>query len=80
VLHRILCDVTTKEQLHELVEHLGHDEAAEALTLLRARYGSSVGSSETRSLPSWVGMHHSGRDDLSERHEEILRSELGDAA
>jgi len=27
--------------------------------------------------PSWVGALHSGRSDLSERHEEILKSELG---
>lgn len=71
--------MTLKEQLHELVEHLGQDEAAEALTLLRARYGISTPSADG-SLPDWVGMHHSGRSDLSERHEEILRSELDDAA
>jgi hypothetical protein len=34
-------------------------------------------ASKTRTLPSWVGAAHSGRDDLSERHEEILKSELG---
>lgn len=28
-------------------------------------------------LPAWVGAMHSGRGDLSERHEEILKSELG---
>jgi hypothetical protein len=32
---------------------------------------------KTRSLPSWVGAAHSGRSDLSEGHEEILKSELG---
>jgi hypothetical protein len=63
-----------------LVERLGQDEAAEALTLLRARYSKSANAPEDRSLPEWVGMHHSGRGDLAERHEEILRSELGDAA
>jgi hypothetical protein len=72
--------VTTKEQLHELVEHLGQKEAAEALTLLRARYGLSARPPEGQPLPDWVGMHHSGRGDLSERHEEILRNELDDAA
>lgn len=35
--------------------------------------------SKSRSLPSWVGAARSGRDDLSERHEEILKSELGRA-
>jgi hypothetical protein len=34
---------------------------------------------KTRPLPSWVGAAHSGRNDLSERHEEILKSELGQA-
>jgi hypothetical protein len=72
--------VTTKEQLHELVEHLGQEQAAEALTLLRARYGMAATPPEERPLPDWVGMHHSGRGDLSDRHEEILRSELDDAA
>jgi len=33
----------------------------------------------TREIPSWVGALHSGRTDLSERHEEILKSELGHA-
>ena len=32
--------------------------------------------SRTRPIPSWVGSVHSGRNDLSERHEEILKSEL----
>jgi hypothetical protein len=32
--------------------------------------------SRNRPLPSWVGSVHSGRSDLSERHEEILKSEL----
>ncbi len=30
----------------------------------------------TRLMPSWVGSVHSGQSDLSERHEEILKSEL----
>ena len=33
--------------------------------------------SKIRSLPAWVGAVRSGRDYLSERHEEILKSELG---
>jgi hypothetical protein len=28
-------------------------------------------------IPSWVGAVHSRRNDLSERHEEVLKSELG---
>jgi hypothetical protein len=72
--------MTTKEQLHELIERLGQDEADEALTLLRARYGLPATPAGERPLPEWVGMFHSGRGDLSERHEEILRNELDDAA
>jgi hypothetical protein len=34
-------------------------------------------ASKLRPLPSWVGATHSGRDDLSERHEGMLKSELG---
>lgn len=68
--------VTTKEELHQLVERLGQDQATEALVLLRARYEALAAPEQgERPLPAWVGMHHSGRGDLAERHEEILRSE-----
>ena len=49
------------------------DVAAELLKL------HVTGAPKTHPLPSWVGALHSGRDDLSERHEEILKSELGQA-
>jgi len=68
------------------------DEIAERLATEAAERGTSTEevaaevlvshvptASKTRSLPSWVGAAHSGRDDLSERHEEVLKSELGRA-
>jgi hypothetical protein len=68
------------------------DEIAERLASEAAERGTSTEevaaevlvshaptASKTRPLPSWVGAAHSGRNDLSERHEEILKSELGQA-
>ena len=48
--------------------------------LLCARFGPSAPEETGSNLPTWVGMFRSGRGDLAERHEEILRDELGDAA
>ncbi|HET8657766.1 MAG TPA: hypothetical protein VFM55_02070 [Micromonosporaceae bacterium] len=70
--------MTTKEQLHALVDRLGPDQATEALVLLCARFGSSASAETGSNLPAWVGMFRSGRGDLAERHEEILRDELDD--
>ena len=68
------------------------DEVAERLALTAAEQGTSaediaaqVLTSHTppttaKSLPSWIGAIRSGRKDLSERHEEIIKSELGNAS
>ena len=53
----------------EIAERLA-SEAAEVLT----RHVPDVHG--IRPLPAWVGAFHSGRSDLSEHHEEILKSEL----
>jgi hypothetical protein len=37
-------------------------------------------ASKAGRVPAWVGAVRSGRDDLSERHEEILKSELSPGA
>ena len=67
------------------------DEIAERLASEAAERGTSaedvaaevlrthVQVAGERPLPPWVGAVHSGRDDLSERHEEILKDELGRA-
>jgi hypothetical protein len=62
------------------------DEIAERLATEGAQRGTSAEEvaaevlrlhvPEARRLPAWVGSVHSGRDDLSERHEEILKSEI----
>ena len=68
------------------------DEVAERLALTAAEQGTSaediaaqVLTSHTppataKSLPSWIGAIRSGRTDLSERHEEIIKSELGNTS
>ena len=64
------------------------DEIAEGLAAEARERGASAEdvaaevlklhvSTKSRFLPSWVGAIHSGRGDLSERHEEILKQELG---
>ncbi len=67
--------MTAKELLHRLVEDLGEPQAAEALTWMRARYALPEPVDGQTELPEWVGMFSSGRGDLAERHEEILRDE-----
>jgi hypothetical protein len=67
--------MTTKELLHRMVEDLGESQAAEALTWMRARYALPDPVDDRNALPEWVGMFASGRGDLAERHEEILRDE-----
>jgi len=69
------------------------DEIAERLALTAAEQGTSaenvaaqVLTSHTptrptaKTLPSWIGAMRSGRTDLSERHEEIIKTELGNAS
>lgn len=68
------------------------DEVAERLALTAAEQGTSaedvaaqVLTSHTptrpkaKALPPWIGAIRSGRTDLSERHEEIIKGELGNA-
>lgn len=70
--------MTSKELLHRLVDDLGEPQAAEALTWIRARYAMPDPAKEDAALPDWIGSFSSGRGDLAERHEDILRDE-GDA-
>ena len=67
--------MTTKELLHRLVEDLGEPQAAEALTWIRARYAMPDPARADDTLPEWIGSFASGRGDLAERHEEILRDD-----
>lgn len=69
--------VTKKEQLLVLVDELGDEQLDELL-----QHASKLAADRPgrRSEPSWFGALRSGRGDLSERHEEILKSELGRSA
>lgn len=69
--------VTKKEQLHELVDELG-DKQVDELLQHASKLAGEPGS--RRREPSWFGGLRSGRGDLSERHEEILKAGLGRSA
>lgn len=66
--------MTTREQLHRLVDDLSDEKTAEALALLDSQLGDE---SEPGPLPGFFGMLHSGKGDLAARSEEILRAEFG---
>ena len=66
--------MTTKERLHHLVEQLSDDEASAALALLQDQL-PDISSSDP--LPEFFGMLHSGKGDLADRSQEILRAEFG---
>lgn len=73
----ILGAVTTKEQLHELVEVLDDEQATRALSVLSTLAGRVPGQRSKRRLPASLGHAGSGRSDLSERVEEILAEGFG---
>ena len=64
--------VTTKEQLHELVDRLSDEQVDELLRLAEEFNAESKESS----LPSFVGMGHSGHGHLGRQAKAILRTEL----
>lgn len=66
--------MTTRDQLHELVDQL--DDAA-AARLLAAALELVPAPRHSDGLPGFVGSFASGRSDVSQRAEEILRDELG---
>ena len=67
--------MTTKEQLHRLVDELDENQVDQLLRLAEEFYGSR----ERSGLPSFVGMGHSGRGDLGRQAKAIVREELGGA-
>lgn len=70
-------NVTAKEQLHELVEVLDDEQAAQALSVLSTLAGQVPGQRSGRRQPGSLGYAASGRSDLSERVEEILAEGFG---
>lgn len=60
-----------REELHHLVDQLSETELRSALELIRLEEHES----DKRDLPSFASF--AAEHDLAERHEEILRAELG---
>ncbi|MFZ0666256.1 MAG: hypothetical protein WAM97_10900 [Acidimicrobiales bacterium] len=70
--------VTVSDEIAQRLASEGAERGTSAEEVAAEVLASHVPTApKSRSLPSWVGAAHSGRDDLSERHEEILKSELG---
>jgi streptomycin 6-kinase len=68
--------MTARDRLHELVDQLD-DDAAERLLKAANALVPAPRPSPQGGLPEFVGSFTSGRADVSERAEEILRDELG---
>jgi hypothetical protein len=62
-----------REELHHLVDQLPESELRPALELIRGRLDESAPAE--RDLPFFASFE--AEPDLAERHEEILRSEMG---
>ncbi|MGI9003663.1 MAG: hypothetical protein ACR2GH_18755 [Pseudonocardia sp.] len=67
--------MTARDRLHALVDQL--DDAAAEQLLATAVGMVPMPRSAPGQLPAFVGAFASGRTDVSERAEEILRDELG---
>lgn len=62
-----------REELHHLVDQLSESDLRPALELIRGRLEEHEG--DKRDLPFFASF--AAERDLAERHEEILRTELG---
>jgi len=68
--------VTAKEQLQELVAHLGEEQASRALRL-EPLSEELPEHEQASSLPRFVGIGDSGRSDISEHVDELLAEGFG---
>jgi hypothetical protein len=68
--------VTTKDQLHRLVDTLADDQVERALLLLESITVSTEGAAKRR-LPASLGIGESGRADVSQRVDEMLAGGFG---
>lgn len=68
--------MTTKEQLHQLIDTLAAEEAERALLLLES-IATHTEQAPTRRLPASLGVGQSGRSDISERVDELLADGFG---
>ena len=69
--------VTSKEQLQQLVAHLGEEQALRALGLLEPLRAELPEHKQAPRLPEFVGIGDSGRSDISERVDELLAEGFG---
>jgi hypothetical protein len=68
--------VTTKEQLHRLVDTLADDQVERALLLLESITVPTAVAAKRR-LPASLGIGESGRADVSQRVDEMLAGGFG---
>jgi hypothetical protein len=69
--------VTAKEQLQQLVAHLGEEQASRALRLLEPLSEELPEHKQAPALPEFVGIADSGRSDVSEHVDELLAEGFG---
>jgi hypothetical protein len=69
--------VTAKEQLQQLVAHLGEEQASRALRLLEPLNEELPEQRRAPALPEFVGIGDSGRSDISGRVDELLAEGFG---
>jgi len=67
-----------RDEFHHLFDELPEDQVAPMLALIRENLPAAERAPGDWPLPDFVGTLASGRGDLAERSEEILRSELGE--
>lgn len=69
--------VTTREQVHQIVDELADEQAAQALVLLRTVAGDLAVPVGHRRAPASLGIGYSVRGELSEHVDEMLAEGFG---
>jgi hypothetical protein len=69
--------VTAKEQLQQLVAHLGEEQASRAPRLLEPLGEEPPEHQQAPALPEFVGIGDSGRSDISGHIDELLAEGFG---
>lgn len=66
-----------REELHHLVDELPEDRVGSTLALVRETLSDAEADKGAWPIPEFVASFASGKGDLAERADEILRDELG---
>ncbi|MGI8677396.1 MAG: hypothetical protein ACR2LX_01650 [Jatrophihabitans sp.] len=69
--------MTTKERLHQVVDAMPDERAADALALLESVAGPGPVSTGRKVIPSSLGFGASGRTDVSAHVDEDLAESFG---